>query len=187
MAAMVISPDHSRALLNCQPANSRPKPLGHGGLDHHGAGDVDQGELGLALAYPDDRVHGLGQFVGDRGQQQRGHGRGQAVGAALVAMLRPCRPDRTAQTSPCSPAPGNPRLGRRLRASFGSRGLRLAACQPLSGASALGIASSVKLTSAAERLWAQARGTICLSLGACGSRRDPAAVSRKPNRHALSG
>src|SRR5664280_773854 len=58
MAAMVISPDHSRALLKCQPANSRPKPLGHGGLDHHGAGDVAQGRLGLALASPDDRVHG---------------------------------------------------------------------------------------------------------------------------------
>src|SRR5659263_582263 len=42
-------------------------------------------------------------------------------------------------------------------------------------------------TSAAERLWAPTRGTICLSLGACGSRRDPAAVSRKPNRHAMSG
>src|SRR5450759_1406562 len=110
MAAMVISQDHRRALLKCPPANSRPKPLGHGGLDHHGAGDVDQGELGLALAYPDDRVHGLGQFVGDRGQRSRtrtGRGRSARCDASPLSA-GPYSADIAMQPSPREPTVGPP-------------------------------------------------------------------------------
>ncbi|AJC55256.1 hypothetical protein GZL_02667 [Streptomyces sp. 769] len=51
---------------------------GDGGLDHHGAGDVGQRQLGLALAHPDHRVHDLRQLGGDRGEQQRGDRGGES-------------------------------------------------------------------------------------------------------------